>query len=214
MKNQDQKMKKRLMMGVLFAGIFAILVLVAVLFAIIESGKSVTLNILVAPQDAEILLNGSKYKNGSYRVEPGEYEIKITHAELEPYDEVRWFGEGETVDLYLYLTGPDGDMSWYLTHNADDMIVTGIGDYYANLESQAYAASDPVFMITPYYDYNNGFKVNAMKKTDDEKNEIIVYLYTCDKGRVDILKANANKWLDEQELNLENYTLTYKYCDE
>ena len=208
----DDIAKQRLVMAGFLAAVFVILVLVAVLFAIIEGRKSVALDILVAPKDAVITLNGERYKNGEYRVEPGEYEVSITHDRLEPYYKVVDFADGEDVKMYLYLTGADGDMSWYLTHNEDDMIVTSIGDYYANKKSQEYAASDPIFAVTPYYDYNKGFKVNA-ERLDDGQVEIIVYLYTCDESRVESLKSNAQKWLAEKQIELDKYSLNYKYCD-
>ena len=88
-------------------------------------------------------------------MEPGEYELSITHDELEPYYEKLDFYGGENVKLYLYLTGENGDMSWYLKHTDDDMLLNTIGDYYANEDSKKYMASDPIFRITPYYDYNN-----------------------------------------------------------
>ena len=211
-KTGDEKAKQRLvMMGFLAAG-FVILVLVAVLFALIEGRKTVTLDILVAPQSAEILLNGEKYKNGTYHVEPGEYEINITHEELEPYQKIVEFADGEEVKMYLYLTGADGDMSWYLAHPDDDMLLNSIGDYYAMEKSQKYVASDPIFAVTPYYDYDKGFKVNAAR--NGEKVEIIVYLYTCNEDRLGVLKNNAVAWLDKQQIDLDEYTLTYKSCEE
>lgn len=213
-KTADQKAKQKLMMAGLVAAIFVILVLVAVLVAIIESYKTVELDIMVAPLDAEITINGDKYKNGTYRVEPGEYEVNITHTELEPYFEKMAWEDGEDVKLYVYLTGKDGDMSWYLTHKNDDMVVTNIGDYFANEKSKAYVASDPIFEITPHYDYDKGYRVNAAKNEDGEKNEIIVYLYTCDEGRVERLKKNADAWLESKQIELNNYIVTYKYCEE
>ena len=138
-KTGDEMAKQRLVMAGFLAVLFVILTLMAVLFAIIEGRKSVSLDILVAPKDAVITLNGERYKNGEYRVEPGEYEVSITHEGLEPYYKVVDFADGEEVKMYLYLTGVDGDMSWYLAHSEDDMIVTSIGDYYANKKSQEYS---------------------------------------------------------------------------
>lgn len=209
----DEKAKQRLVMVGFLAGIFVILVLVAILFAIIEGRKSVTLDILVTPGDAVITLNGEKYKNGEYHVEPGEYEINIAHAELEPYSKVVNFEDGEDVKLYLYLTGANGDMSWYLTHPDDDMLLNTIGDYYAKEKSEKYVASDPVFAVTPHYDYNNGFRINAIWEENEPTPEIIVYLYTCDENRVDTLKNNANQWLEGQGIDLGAYSLVYKYCE-
>lgn len=208
----DQKAKQRLITTVFVVAIFVVIALVIVLVAIIESYKTVTVDILVAPKNAVVTLNGDTYSNGKHRLEPGEYEINITHSELEPYHKTVEFTDGEEVKIYIYLTGPDGDMSWYLTHPDDDMTVTAIGDYYANEKSQQYVVSDPVFAVTPYYDYNNGFRINAARN-DDGKVEIIVYLYTCDDEKVEDLKANAHKWLDQQQLELDKYTVTYKYCD-
>lgn len=211
-KTGDEIAKQRLVMAGFLAAVFVILTLIAVLFAIIEGKKSVTLDILVAPKDAVIILNGERYKNGEYRVEPGKYEVSITREGFESYYKEVNFADGEEVKMYLYLTGPNGDMSWYLTHSDDDMIVTSIGDYYANKKSQEYVASDPIFAVTPYYDYDKGFKVNAMRG-DDDKVEIIIYLYTCDENRLEVLKKNAGAWLEKQQIDMNSYTLTYKYCD-
>ncbi len=211
-KTNDEKARQRLALIGFSMVAFVILVLAIILFAIIESSKSVTLDILVAPKSAVIKINDKVYKNGTYHVEPGEYIINITHDELEPYNDVANFKDGEDVKLYLYLTGKDGDMGWYLGHTDDDMLLNTIGDYYANEESKEYVASDPIFKITPYYDYNNGFRVNAAKNNDG-KTEVIVYLYTCDEGRVENLKNNAKKWLEKNQIVLDNYDLTYKYCE-
>ena len=211
---QDQKKKQRLLTIGVFVGLFMVLVAVAVIFAIVESRKSVTLDIMVAPQSAEILLNGKKYENGTQKIEPGKYEISITHEELESYQETREFTAGEEAKLYVILAGPDGDMSWYATHRDDVMIVVGIGDYYADIESKEYVASDPVFTITPYQNYDKGFKVNAQKGEDGAKTEIIIYLYTCDEKKLSVLKNNAIDWLNKKGIDLDNYTLTYKYCSE
>lgn len=212
-KTGDDKAKQRLIMAWFLAGLFVILVLVAIFFSIIESRKTVTLDILVVPQSAVTKLNGQVYENGTHHIEPGEYELSITHDELEPHHETLVLNDGENAKLYLYLTGKDGNMDWYLNHKEDDMLLNTIGDYYAEEDSQKYVASDPIFAITPYYDYNNGFRINAMWKENEPTPEIIVYLYTCDEDRLDTLKNNANQWLEEQGIDLNIYGLAYKYCE-
>ena len=207
----DDIARKRLVAVGFWVVAFVIMILIVILIAVIEGRKSVTLDILVAPRSATIKINDEIYKNGTYHVEPGEYELSITHDELEPYYEKLDFYGGENVKLYLYLTGKDGDMSWYLKHTDDDMLLNTIGDYYANEDSKKYVASDPIFKITPHYDYNNGFRVNAARGS--EGTEIIVYLYTCDENRLENLKNNAKNWLEKNQIVLDNYDLTYKYCE-
>lgn len=209
----DEKAKQRLIIAWLLVGVFVVLVLLVILFAIIESRKTVTLDILVVPQSAVTKLNGQVYGNGTHHIEPGEYELSITHDELESHHETLSFSDGENAKLYLYLTGKDGNMDWYLNHKEDDMLLNTIGDYYAEEDSRKYVASNPIFAITPYYDYNNGFRINAAWKENESTPEIIIYLYTCDENRLYTLKGNANQWLEEQGIDLNVYSLVYKYCE-
>jgi len=61
----------------------AILILILIALAIVNSMKKSVLTINVVPSDAQVKVNGKEgYSNGSYRLFPNTYEIEISHPDL------------------------------------------------------------------------------------------------------------------------------------
>ena len=56
-----------------------IVLLTIIIFAILNSNNSSTISFKIAPVDANIIINGNTYDNGTFSFRPGEYEIKVSH---------------------------------------------------------------------------------------------------------------------------------------
>ena len=82
-KTADEKAKQRLVMAGLIAGIFVIMVLVAVLMAIIESYKTVSLDVMVTPLDAKVELTEMLGDNTNVYVNIGADNAIL---KVNPYD--------------------------------------------------------------------------------------------------------------------------------
>lgn len=113
---QDKYMQKIYVgAAVLFA---AIITMVLVIFlVIVPLVKNVTrlafLDILVAPVDASVMINGEEYRNAIYEMEPGHYTATITK---EGFNEVVLdfdLEKNKTAGLYLYLEPSNGDWGYY-----------------------------------------------------------------------------------------------------
>ncbi len=66
---------------VLVLDILIIIVLIAIMA--INANKTVKIKFEVTPLSSTILMNGVKYENGTYTVDPGKYEIQISHEGMD-----------------------------------------------------------------------------------------------------------------------------------
>lgn len=185
-----------------------ILLFFTILGVIINISKSSKLDILVAPSSAEIIINDQKYKNGSYRLYPGTYQIKIKQPEFKTYQKTIELKPNSSSKLYYALKNQK-DPNWYENHPEEQENLKTINDYQAD-QFQEKASQDPIFKITPFNNYNSGFKITTTNTKD--KITINIYLYTCTESEEPILKKNALNWLKSKHINLKNYHLVYKSC--
>lgn len=194
---------------------FVVLIIgISVIVIVDRARHSATLEIAVAPTSATLTLNGKEYKNGTHHLLPGVYEVSLTREGLEPYYDTIELPANEKKYLYKYLTGPDGDISWYYEHPEDAMAFTTVSDHEANLKANEYASRDPIFAVTPYYDHiNNHYKI-SVNYNDENEIVVTVNLNTC----TDLLREQyideANKYLEDNNLNLNDYEMNYVgLCD-
>lgn len=208
----DEKKKRKIIITII--SVVMAIILISIVAMVDRARHSATLEIAVAPESATLLLNGKKYENGIYHLLPGVYEVSLTLDGMEPYSDTIELVKDETFYLYKYLTGPDGDLSWYYEHPDDAMIFTTISDFEANKKATEYAAQDPIFKVTPYYDVNNNHFKIAANYSENEEIVVTVNLNTC----TDLLKEQyikeANQYLTDNELELGNYKINYEgLCD-
>lgn len=91
------------------------IILIAIAAAIIinHQSKTATIDILVAPTDSTILLNGRPYQNGEYDIRPGEYKIEIKKDGFE----TKTIDFNLTKDgfkrIYTYLLPENKSFSYY-----------------------------------------------------------------------------------------------------
>ena len=134
----------------IIGGIATVAVLMAVLVAVIINAKySATLDILVAPSMAKVKVNGKEYKNGTYRMEPGELTAEIVMEGFESKTIPVNLVAGNTTKLYTYLLPADGSYEWYLEHPEEQMLLNTIGDARAAEEGRVYAAANPIVEVLP-----------------------------------------------------------------
>ena len=134
----------------IIGGIATVAVLMAVLVAVIINAKySATLDILVAPSMAKVKVNGKEYKNGTYRMEPGELTAEIAMEGFESKTIPVNLVAGNTTKLYTYLLPVDGSYEWYLEHPEEQMLLNTIGDARAAEEGRVYAAANPIVEVLP-----------------------------------------------------------------
>lgn len=96
----------------------AIITVVLVVFLVIipmikDSAKLAFLDILVAPVDANVVIDGEVYNNAVYEMEPGHYTATIAREGFKTVTADFDLEKGKTAGLYLYLEPSDGDWGYY-----------------------------------------------------------------------------------------------------
>lgn len=192
---------------------------------LVNKNKTATLELLVAPASATITLHDTAtasdqaLQNGTHRLLPGTYTLTVAHPDFpEPYSTTLELPEHQTIHFYHIL---DGNENYYRAHEDDARLAERVAGRQAEQAQQARIASDPIYKITPYHDYNQGFDLtvvendvkNTTSNTNDTPITLHAYLYTCKASEEPILKQHLHDWLTEQGINPENYHIEYSSCN-
>ena len=99
------------------------LIIAIIILMIIKATKTSTIVFSIAPVDATISVNGdTSYNNGSYPITPGQYEIQISHDDLEPKSFTLDIKPDTTVTLATFLSDHEKSLSFYeLVGNSTSM---------------------------------------------------------------------------------------------
>ena len=117
----EKQMSNRIKLIIAGVVIFVIAVIAILIAWIINIPKTATIEVIVAPSDAKILIGEKRYKNGTHKIEPGDYSIAVTRDDFSPYASEFSIEEGETKKLLVCLNEIDGN-TWYDEHKEDDDI--------------------------------------------------------------------------------------------
>ena len=100
---------------VLFVSIIvAVLAIFLVIIPLIKDATRLAfLDVLVAPVDATITINGEKYNNAVYEMEPGHYAATVSKENFKSVTVEFDLKKGETTGLYLYLEPTNDDWEVY-----------------------------------------------------------------------------------------------------
>lgn len=98
-----------------------ILIVGLVIFGVVQSGRNAIIDFEVTPLDAEISLNGrGGYKNGEYKVFPGEYQVEVSYEGMETKTLNVNVGANDYVTVATFLKGEDGFSYYELRDNYSD----------------------------------------------------------------------------------------------
>ena len=99
----EKQMSNRIKLIIAAAVIFVIAVIAILIAFIINIPKTATIEVIVAPSDAKILIGEKRYKNGTHKIEPGDYSIAVTRDDFSPYASEFTIGDGETKKILVCL---------------------------------------------------------------------------------------------------------------
>lgn len=116
---QKNPLKKIIIIGVV---VFLLIVGVSLYFIINNMINSSSIELLVAPQSSEIVIDGKKYTNGTYAINPGNHTITISKEGFGTKETTFATKKDETTKVYIYLIELEGG-DWYATHEEDRMIL-------------------------------------------------------------------------------------------
>lgn len=202
----EKQMSNRMKMAIGAAVVFAVAVIVVLIVWIINIPKTATIEVIVAPSDAKILIGEKRYKNGTHKIEPGDYSVAVTRDDFSPYASEFSIEEGETRKILVCLNEIDGN-TWYSEHKEDNDICRRAAEL-ASEEYKKEKQTADVYSVTPYDSYDDGFNIVAYE--DKEKGTIIkITLFSCKEARREALKPNALEWLKKHNVDPEKYTIEY-----
>ena len=212
--NKEETKKQKALRGTI---IFVLAALIGILIypltvIIINRDKTATIEILVAPTDAEVRIDGKVFPTkATVKIEPGTYAVQIKKDNFIEFNGSITANADETAYLYEFLNEEDENGTFYKDNEKEAGRAQEISDKKSDIFHENYNGTDQIWNVTPYDNYPGGYKIYAEKDTSG--NTIInIYLYTCDDSRVNKLKDKAKEYLEEQKINLEKYKVKYKSC--
>lgn len=210
--DSNEKQKKIFKASIL---VITIAILATIIFFTINHflnlDKTAEIQILVAPSDAIVTIDGKIYKtNETIKIIPGTYDVKIDKTGFISYHNSLEAKANEITYLYEYLNEENENGTFYKDNEKESNIAQKISDFKADKFHENYTGTDPIWGITPYYSYKEGIKITAEKV--NEKVKINVYLYTCLETEISKLRQKALDYLEENNLDLKNYEITYSNC--
>lgn len=212
--NKDETKKQKAIKGTIIFIVAALLgiLIYSVTVMIINRDKTATIEILVAPTDAEVRIDGKIFPTkATVKIEPGTYAVQIKKENFIDFNGTITAKADETAYIYEFLNEENESGTFYKDNEKEAARAQEISDKKSDIFHENYTGTDNVWNITPYDNYPAGYKIYA-EKNGNEKVVINVYLYTCDNSRVDKLKEKAREYLEENKINLEKYQIKYSSC--
>jgi len=84
-----------------------------------ENNKPTILEIAVAPTTAKIEIDGKEYQNGTHRIEPGEYDVKITKEGFKQKETKVKVAKGQQTILATYILSEEEGYKYFERSAAD-----------------------------------------------------------------------------------------------
>lgn len=208
--------KKQIILTLIIS--FLTLFFTAILYFFHYLDKTAEIDIIISPKNSIIKLNNETFINGTHKIKPGNYEVSITNNYTTDSSEPGFPEFTKTIEikdhtkykLYHSLIPTEANSNYYQTHPEDYSIAQGIADRLAREEQQSYTNSDPIFLITPYKDYDQGFEIYSEKT--NSKISVKITLLTCNEDLLSNLKNQALAWLQSKSINPSKYDITYTSC--
>ncbi len=199
--------------GILIVLAFIGITVYSVVDLIVNADKTATIEVLVAPSDAKLIIDGRIFPTDTtIKIKPGVYSVKIEKDGFISYNGSIKANDGETAYVYEYLNESSEDGTYYKDNEKEAARAQKISDKIADIFQQNYTGTDNIWNVTPYDDYPSGYKIYA-EKEESGNIDINIYLYTCDNSRIEKLKAKAKEYLEEKKIDLTKYTVKYSSCD-
>lgn len=203
----EKQMSNRIKLIIAAAVIFVIAVIAILIAFIINIPKTATIEVIVAPSDAKILIGDKRYKNGTHKIKPGDYSVAVTRDDFSPYASEFTIGDGETKKILVCLNELNGN-TWYDEHKEDNETCRKAAEL-ASEEYKKDKLTADVYSVTPYSSYDDGFKIVAYEDKGGKGTIIKITLLSCKEARREALKPNALEWLKKHNVDPDKYTIEY-----
>lgn len=149
--NQAEKYEKR-RKYLLIASIigFFVLVIFIIIAFILDSQKTATVDVLVAPSFSQIEIDGHKLKTvGQQRLKPGEYIAKISADGFETQEIPITLIENEETKLYLVLNPTSDNSDFYDNNSKEANLAQRINEALVSINAELYLKKYPIVGVLP-----------------------------------------------------------------
>ena len=144
--------KKLIIVGLL---ILLTIIGISVYFIIMNRLYSVTLNTVISPSIAKVMVGDNEYGAlGTYKIRPGEYDVEVYADGFITKTGKLVAVEYETVEISLALEPTAENSNWYDKHPWD---ATAAGDIRSDTNMQEYydlQKKNEILNYVPYYNFN------------------------------------------------------------
>lgn len=205
-------MKKNKNLIYLVVGVAVIIIIILIVILIYNLNHNAKLDLLVAPREAKVTIDGKIYQNGVYNFKPGEIEIKVTMDGFDSKETKLVLEPNTTTTYYTYLMPIDGSFDWYLNHEEDMMLLNTIGDAEANADAKSYLEKYPIVEVLPiiYANYDDVWNYTEFRvdggKFDDCEETFCLKITDTTGGNEDA----AIEMIREKGFNPSDYEIIYK----
>ncbi len=195
-----------------------VVVVIVVIAIIIHFAKTAVVDILVAPKDAVVTLNGRRYDNQKqHDLLPGNYHVKITMDNMQTKEYDITLEKNGFAKIWDYLLDVNGSYEYYFSHPEDANILTEVAlddDEAAKAFITKYEKVISIIDILPFdYDaYTDDFSEYVQYSIQQDLRD------DCDKAVCLIIEDNtggneqtAKNKIKELGYDLDNYSITYEY---
>lgn len=178
------------------------------------STNSAGIDILVAPKNAELYIDGKKYPNkGTFITTPGKKEVIIKADGFTEYKKDIIFYSRQNTLIHEMLNPDDSNKDYYSTHPEEANLYEQIYEEKFAKEIDQYD-KDPIFKITPVRNFKLGFSASVSRDEKDfNKITLTIDLMTCRDNQVENLKKVAESYFRQKGINLSKYQVNYTHCD-
>lgn len=193
-----------------------VVILVVVLIITIHNAKTVTIDIAVAPSEALIELNGSKYDNfTSFDVFPGDCHVKISLDGMQTKEFDLSLADGEFKKIRAYLLDENGGFDYYLENPDEILNLAEVADdevaqeFVVEYERVAKILKDLPIEYDAYFNNYSEYVYYEIRQDSGANCDKMVCLKI-----IDYTGGNEQRAKDkivEMGYNLKDYGISYSY---
>jgi hypothetical protein len=213
-KNLIMQHKKATVITVVAIVVFIIITLLLTVFRPYVTNTG-TIYIIVAPNDASIIIDNKEYTNGEHTISAGDYSIEVARDEFVSQTTDFVVEVGKSTILTIALQPIDSSNTWYVDNPEDDTIYTQVADQNAEVAQAKFVEKFPIMSYVPYIEksdnplQNNRYKIDVIHDYETDSLSLKITLNTCSDYSAEVYKQAALDWLNSLDVDLGQYEIEY-----
>ncbi len=215
MQNIDQLTKIKIYSVLAIFASISIIIIGWWIWSDLYCGKLV---LTVAPESSLIKINGKDFKNGTHTMTPGKYKVEVSKDGFESDSKEFEIKSGQKTNVLLSIGQKDPKGDWYLKHQEDDIIRSGVTHEKITDKMKDLISKNPIVRDLPYTNTTKGsvttgftvsYVLNPEDKTEISKINVVIYS-KCNSSNFNFYKDLAIDWMKSKQKDvLDKYTVNY-----